>query len=136
MNIKLGGERGNYGARIENRKSSPLSEEHKANISKSCIGKAGKYKKSEEHRQKLAEVNRGKKQHDETKEKRAESVRNFWRENPEAEEAKRKKSESLREAWKLRKQKPQKKKVYKKPLSMTPGAIRLREAGSNQHKIS
>jgi hypothetical protein len=126
MNVKLGGEKGNFGTTIPNRKSSPLSESHKANISKSCEGKAGKYEKTDDHKQKLRDVNLGKKQDDETKEKRAESLRNFWKENPNAEESKLKKSESLKEAWKLRKGNPQKKRVYTKPLSMTPGAIKIR----------
>jgi len=105
MNVRLGGEKGNFGTSMPNRKSSPLSESHKANISKSCEGKAGKYEKTEEHRQKLANANLGKRQDDETIEKRANSIRNFWKDNPNAEVAKLKKSESLKEAWKLRKQK-------------------------------
>ena len=127
MNVKLGGEKGNFGTSMSNRKSSPLSESHKANISNSCKGKAGKYEKTEEHRQKLAEANLGKKQEKETREKRSESLRNFWKENPDAENSRKQKSESLKEAWKLRREKPQKKRTYKKPLSMTPAAIRLRE---------
>lgn len=135
MNIKIGGERGNYGVKIINRKSSPLSESHKENISKSCEGKAGKYEKTEDHKQKLREANLGKTQTEETKAKRGESVKEYWLSNPNAEESKLKKSESLKEAWKLRKGKPQKKRVYTKPLSMTPGAIKIREARlKQQHK--
>jgi hypothetical protein len=134
MNICKGGWGDRYGATFPNRKSSPLSESHKANISNSCKGKAGKYEKTEEHRQKLADANLGKKQDEETKEKRAESLRNFWKENPNAKEAKLKKSESLKEAWTERRKKPQKKRVYTKPLSMTPGAIRIREKRNKQNK--
>jgi hypothetical protein len=132
MNVKVGGEKGNFGSSMPNRKSSPLSESHKANISKSCEGKAGKYEKSKDHRQKLAEANLGKKQDDKTKEKRSESLRNFWKENLEAETSRSKKSKSLKEAWKLRKGTPQKPRTYTKPLSMTPGAIRIREARQKQ----
>jgi len=132
MNICKGGRGDRYGTSFPNRKSSPLSESHKENISKSCEGKAGKYEKTEDHKQKLREANLGKTQDDQTREKKAESLRNFWKENPNAEESKIKKSESLKEAWKLRKGKPQKKRVYTKPLSMTPGAIKIREARLKQ----
>lgn len=132
MNICKGGWGDRYGASFPNRKSSPLSESHKENISKGCEGKAGKYEKSDDHKQKLRDVNLGKKQDEKTKEKRAESLRNFWKESPDAEDAKTRKSESLKEAWKLRKEKPQKKRVYTKPLSMTPGAIKIREARLKQ----
>jgi hypothetical protein len=126
MNLKLGGEGG----------STPtLSESHKANISKGNIGKNTGVPKSEEHKQKLREANLGKTQTEETKAKRGESVKEYWLSNPNAEESKLKKSESLKEAWKLRKGKPQKKRVYTKPLSMTPGAIKIREARlKQQHK--
>lgn len=80
MNVKLGGERGNFGTTSPNRKSSPHSESHKANISESCKGKAGKYEKTEEHRQKLAEANTGKTQSEETRSKRAETSKQTWRE--------------------------------------------------------
>lgn len=127
MNISLGGRGTKYGSTFPNRKSSPLSESHKTNISKSCEGKAGKYQKSEEHRQKLAKANLGKIQDDVEKEKRAESLKKFWR-SPDSESAKQSKSESLKEAWKLRREKPRKKnKPYSKPLSMSPGAIKIRE---------
>ena len=135
MNVKLGGEKGNFGTTMPNRKSSPLSESHKSNISKGNIGKNTGAPKSEEHKQKLREANLGKTQTEETKAKRGESVKEYWLSNPNAEESKLKKSESLKEAWKLRKGKPQKKRVYTKPLSMTPGAIKIREARlKQQHK--
>lgn len=80
MNISLGGNGTPYGATFPNRKSSPLSESHRQHISESCIGKAGKYKKTEEHRQKLAEANIGKTQTEETKEKRAETLKKTYSE--------------------------------------------------------
>lgn len=77
MNVKLGGEKGNFGTTMPNRKSSPLSESHRFNISKSLKGKIGN-KLSNEARKKLKELNKGKKASSETKLKMSESHKKIW----------------------------------------------------------
>ena len=79
MNITTGGNGTRYGASFPDRKSSPLSEEHKQHISESSIGKNSGVPKSEEHRKKLAESNTGKVQSEETKKKRSETATKTWK---------------------------------------------------------
>ena len=116
--------------------SKPRTEEHRRHISEGCIGRAGKYEKTEEHRIKLSKFFKGKTTEEilgeegarTCKEKKSKSLKNFWKENPNSENIRKLKSEALKEAWIERRKKPQKKRIRKKPFSMTPAAIRLRES--------
>lgn len=99
MNIRLGGDKGSYGSIQRNRKSSPLSESHRANLSKAMKGIAGRYERTPEIREKIANTLKDQKQSEETRKKRSESQKKYWKDNPEAKE---KKIESTLSGWETR----------------------------------
>jgi hypothetical protein len=99
INLCLGGAGTRYGATFPNRKSSPLSESHRANLSKAMKGIAGTYERTPEIREKIANTLKDQKQSEETRKKRSESQKKYWKDNPEAKE---KKIESTLSGWETR----------------------------------
>lgn len=76
MNICLGGSGARYGTIFPDRKSSPLSESHKANISKSCAGIPKPM--SEAHKAKIKTINIGRVHTEESCNKRSIANKNAW----------------------------------------------------------
>jgi hypothetical protein len=96
MNLKLGGGYGTFGIKHDKKREyRPLSESHKAALSKSGKGKYGKWKRTPETNSKISETLRSHQQSEDTKRKRSESLRRFWRENPKAERLRKQKEELM-----------------------------------------
>lgn len=103
MNICRGGGSDRYGTTTPNRKSRPLSDEHKKHISENCLGKSGKYIRTEEIKNKLSLAFKGIKISEETKKQISQScIGKKWIHNDQTKETRQiKKGVEIPSGWKL-----------------------------------
>lgn len=100
MNLVIGGGGGIRNVPNRNKREyKPLSESHKANLSKAMKGVGGKYERTDEIKEKISSTLKDQKQSEETRRKRSESHKKYWKENPDAKE---KKKESTLKGWETR----------------------------------